>query len=502
MARNPADRYASAEDLAVDVRRWLADEPVAAYPEPWPARAARWARRRRTTVVALGVLLLTVAMASSAAAFLVWREQKQTKYAWKQAEAEQIKATENADTALKVVHDLSHYVYSSELATGRVDRSDQQRRVALDAALAGYERLLALRPDDANLRMSVAQMNRVRANFSRFLREMSDAERFYREAKRHYDELAAAHPEETTIRQEAALTARDFSQFIQTLGRLKDATQILDDAIGVYEELHRSAPLESDYQRLLANMLLDRSDLDYQLGRFVDSERSARRSVELYIKLVEMPGAKPQALDGLFKGMAERWLGMALREQGRIPEAIAVFDSVVERLAALVKLQPDRNMVSQYHVAQAERALTFSRVPDRYGQGVADLDSAIVGLEKLSKQFPQAPVYLQWLGIGKLYRGRLKMLFGQRAAAAQDLTAAASILEGMVGKYSDIPDYRYYLGQTWMALGQLAASVPEAAPLFQKSREMLEGAVQRNPESFQYRQAVEELNRLTKAAKP
>src|SRR5262249_37650696 len=209
----------------------------------------------------------------------------------------------------------------------------------------------------------------------------------------------------------------------------------------------------------------------------------------------------------LFRGMAQRWVGMALREQGRISEAIAVFNAVVEQMAALVKLNADRNnadrnMVSQYHLAQVERAWTYSRVPGRYADGVADLDRAIAGWEQLSRQYPQVPVYSQWLGVGNLYRGRLKILLGQRDAAAQDLTAAATILEGMVRKYPDIPAYRSYLGQTWTVLGQLAAGSPKAAPLYQKAREMLEGAVQRSPESFQYRRALEELDQLTKVPRP
>src|SRR5205807_896350 len=51
MARNPDARFPSAEALAAEIQRWLADEPVAAYREHWPARAARWARRHRTPVV-------------------------------------------------------------------------------------------------------------------------------------------------------------------------------------------------------------------------------------------------------------------------------------------------------------------------------------------------------------------------------------------------------------------------------------------------------------------
>src|SRR5207248_4926552 len=48
MAFRPAERYASALELAADIEHWLADEPVSDYAEPWPARAGRWARRPRT----------------------------------------------------------------------------------------------------------------------------------------------------------------------------------------------------------------------------------------------------------------------------------------------------------------------------------------------------------------------------------------------------------------------------------------------------------------------
>jgi serine/threonine protein kinase len=502
LAANPVDRYASAEDLATDVRRWMADEPVAAYREPWLARAARWARRRKTIVVAAAVLLLTTAIASSVAAVLIWREQQHTKFAWKQAESEQIKANENADTAITVVDDLSQYVYEAEFSAGRADRNDPRRKRVLDEALASYERLLALHPDDAHVQQNVARMNRLRANLSRFLNETSDAEKFYREARRHYCELTAAHPGESLFREEAVQTSRDFGLFLQNLGRLKDATQILDDSIRVYEELRQSDPTNASYLRLLANMLLDGSELHYQLGRFAESERSAHKSVDLYGKLAEMPNAQRETLDALFQGMAERSVAMALREQGRISEAMGAFDTVVGRMAALVKLNADRNMLSQYHQTQAERGWTFSRVPDHYAEGVIELDSAIAGLEKLSKQFPQVPFYLEWQGVGLLYRGRLKIMLRQPDAAAQDLKSAAKILEGMVSTYPDIPEYRGYLGQTWTALGQLAASSLEAAKLYQKAREMLEGALQLNPESFENRRALEELDRMAKAAKP
>jgi serine/threonine-protein kinase len=50
MAEQPADRYATATELGAEVERWLAGEPVAAYPEGWASRALRWARRHRVLV--------------------------------------------------------------------------------------------------------------------------------------------------------------------------------------------------------------------------------------------------------------------------------------------------------------------------------------------------------------------------------------------------------------------------------------------------------------------
>src|SRR5262249_18380081 len=63
MALRSADRYASARELAQEVERWLADEPVRAYREPVAARIIRWARHHRPAGAAAPVLLGTAAAA-------------------------------------------------------------------------------------------------------------------------------------------------------------------------------------------------------------------------------------------------------------------------------------------------------------------------------------------------------------------------------------------------------------------------------------------------------
>jgi len=65
MALHPQDRYDSARELARDIERWLADEPVRAYREPPTDRMVRWARNHKPAVAALSVLIVS-AMAALA----------------------------------------------------------------------------------------------------------------------------------------------------------------------------------------------------------------------------------------------------------------------------------------------------------------------------------------------------------------------------------------------------------------------------------------------------
>ena len=63
MSMSPDDRYASPRALADEVEHWLADEPVAAWKEPWHFRTRRWVSRHRTPVAAAAAGLAVAALA-------------------------------------------------------------------------------------------------------------------------------------------------------------------------------------------------------------------------------------------------------------------------------------------------------------------------------------------------------------------------------------------------------------------------------------------------------
>jgi formylglycine-generating enzyme required for sulfatase activity len=95
MALRPEERYATPRELAEEVERWLADEPVRAHREPLLARAGRWLRRHQTLTVGAGALLLAGVLALGASTFLIGQAQQETADAL-QKEEQARKATAEA----------------------------------------------------------------------------------------------------------------------------------------------------------------------------------------------------------------------------------------------------------------------------------------------------------------------------------------------------------------------------------------------------------------------
>lgn len=85
LAKEPSQRYASAEELARDLRRFTRQEPVAARPIPAPVRMWRWCRRQpiqATMLFVISMLILGVTIGSIQysiqSAFLLRRAREQT----------------------------------------------------------------------------------------------------------------------------------------------------------------------------------------------------------------------------------------------------------------------------------------------------------------------------------------------------------------------------------------------------------------------------------------
>jgi tetratricopeptide (TPR) repeat protein len=86
LEKNPAERYATARELADDLRRFLEDKPIRAKRPSLTQRLGKWGRRNRGLVAAAVVLLLLTALGLAVSTILLGRANAETRDEWRRAE--------------------------------------------------------------------------------------------------------------------------------------------------------------------------------------------------------------------------------------------------------------------------------------------------------------------------------------------------------------------------------------------------------------------------------
>jgi tetratricopeptide (TPR) repeat protein len=124
LAKTPAERYATAGELADDLRRWLTDQAITAKPPTLVQRAGRWGRRHRPVV--WSALAAGLAVAAVAAGGVGWVARDR---AVRQRETERgvTAAAAQAETLLAVTDTLTddpaRWLATAELAAAAVQRA-------------------------------------------------------------------------------------------------------------------------------------------------------------------------------------------------------------------------------------------------------------------------------------------------------------------------------------------------------------------------------------------
>src|SRR5262249_41967290 len=86
LAKEPGERYASAGEMAADLRRWISNQSIRARPPGWKEKVQKWGRRHRAMVVSAGLVFGVVAIALAVSTSLLWAKDHETQTAKKRAE--------------------------------------------------------------------------------------------------------------------------------------------------------------------------------------------------------------------------------------------------------------------------------------------------------------------------------------------------------------------------------------------------------------------------------
>jgi serine/threonine protein kinase/tetratricopeptide (TPR) repeat protein len=216
LEKDPRRRYASAEALADDLRRFLDAEPIHARPTAAWERTWKWVKRHPaiTAVAMAGATSIVVIIAIIASSNARLQEQRDiAEQKSREAQEQRDVATANLRKARAAVDRLTQLA-QTELAD--VPKVAPIRRRLLEEALQFYEELTAQAGDDPQMRFEVARAHRWLAACARILGRFEQAKTHYRKAAVLIECLAADFPATRSFEQELSTANYSLGVFLQS----------------------------------------------------------------------------------------------------------------------------------------------------------------------------------------------------------------------------------------------------------------------------------------------
>ena len=142
--KSPAERYASAQELADDLHRFLRDEPIRAKRPSRLEQARKWSRRH-PSFVAAGVLVMFLSLVGSLVGnWLITKANDRTRAALAR---EQLRA-EEAEESFQQAREAVDVLITGQEELGNEPHRQALRKRLLETALGYYQRFIAQRAGD------------------------------------------------------------------------------------------------------------------------------------------------------------------------------------------------------------------------------------------------------------------------------------------------------------------------------------------------------------------
>jgi serine/threonine protein kinase len=400
MAKEPEARYASAEALTDDLRRFLQGVPVLARPVGPAARLARWCRRQPKLAAAISLSTASLILAtglSIALAFSQYRASARLRAERSLTLGEKTRAEESFRDAQQAVEDYLTRV-SNDTLLKQEDSGEfrQLRKDLLEDALKYYQRFLVRRGNDPGL---LADLAHARSAVAGIIGEIGSA-------------------------------AESVNQY--------------HHAVSIWEKLVHENPADGDASAELARCLYNLADRQATIGLHDESLHSFELAVAILAPLARAKGADSDTrhLLGLtltYHGLEQERAGQPLAAIQSIQEALSIFEALIRDNPTDAHPQPTFNIDYrgrpklarwQLDLAFAYRGLGFTLLSlDRSAEALHYLEQSVPLCRALVRNYPTVIVYQRRLAENLSKIGRVLTETSQTAAALQSYQEALEVLD-------------------------------------------------------------------------
>ncbi|MHB9066807.1 MAG: serine/threonine-protein kinase [Pirellulaceae bacterium] len=314
-------RYETGSDLAQELLRYLAGEPVQACPPSSSYRFRKFMWRNKEAVFATISIFLALVAGVAGTSWSLIREQQHSQ----ELQAAHQRERQLNERARQAIEAVTSNQAIEQLTRVKELRADQ--REFLDKMIQYYAEFArdADATEKERSRQAVAyfRLGRMNQTLGRF----QDSENAYRRAVVLGKQLVADFLFRPEHRQQLAGSLSNLGTLLHSTGRLPESETISVEAAGIYRQLASEFRDRPEFRQSLAGVLHNLGNMFCETNRLAEAEMALSESLairkQLAAELVDQPILRRA------QAMSHNSLGWFCQNSGRLPEAESSYAEAV-----------------------------------------------------------------------------------------------------------------------------------------------------------------------------
>ena len=488
MANQPADRYPSCRALADDVERWMADEPVAAWAEPWTRKLSRWLTRHRTGVTGAAAAVLAGVVGLSAVLAVQARANASLADKNSALTAANAKIEARYNLAVEAIKTLHTGVSEDFLL--KEDKFKDLRDRLLKSASDFYGKLGDLLGKDTDVasRRALAQSTSELADLTAKVGRFEDALAAHRAVLAAREALAAEPAS-------GALAKVDVGRSLIAVANLLEATSKTDEALACYRRseslLAGSAGADPLARAALADCRSRLGRLLSTVGKSADALGAYRQARADQEALAAVPEASTDARRDLADTINR--IGLLLWNTGELAAAETAHRKALE---IRQELADDNPAVTEFRASLAgshhNLAIVLSDT-NKPAEAEAEFHKALELRQKLADDNPAVTEFRHRLADSHHILGIRLWNTGEPAEAEAEYRKSLELRQKLADDNPAVAEIRSRLAMTHGGLGDLLSNAGKPAEAEAEHRKALahyQRLVDDNPSVIEFRRGL------------